>query len=404
MKIWIIKDSEPVDFITSSVRPFRYSSLALMLSNNGHEVHLFVSSFDHFKKQQRDYKERKIEGSNLVIHTLSSISYDKHVSFRRLLSHLLTAISFRKTSRLISRPDIILASVPTVELAFAVSKYAKKNSIPLISDVVDLWPDFFKDVLPNWKYLIILPYFIFLNQLLRVTLNASESVTALTDSYLNWAIHKSNRTVHLHNLVVPLGHPTVDLANTTPLNESSSFDVLFVGSMTRQFDMDTVFEAANQLLFEDVRFIMVGQGDKDLEWVKKTESLSNVIWRGWLDGQDLHNEFLSADIGLLPYINAPHFQKNITNKFSEYLAYGLPVFLSIEGEMANTISNMSCGHIYHNSNDLVQKVLYLKRKPEILKSFSNNAIQLHFDSFRIDDLNAKFVEHIENTHKNYLRK
>ena len=47
-------------------------------------------------------------------------------------------------------PDLILSSIPTSELSLEATKLGKKNNIPVILDIRDLWPDVFLDVLPNF--------------------------------------------------------------------------------------------------------------------------------------------------------------------------------------------------------------------------------------------------------------
>ena len=78
----------------------------------------------------------------------------------RILDNNLVAAKFKNlASKEKILPDLILSSIPTSELSLEATKLGRKNNIPVILDIRDLWPDVFLDVLPKFLVEFIL-YFL----------------------------------------------------------------------------------------------------------------------------------------------------------------------------------------------------------------------------------------------------
>ena len=71
----------------------------------------------------------------------------KHVGIARIINHRLLGVNFTDYASKQLQPDVIHVGNIPIELAYAVVKYAKLYSIPVIVDIRDLWPDIF-DFIP----------------------------------------------------------------------------------------------------------------------------------------------------------------------------------------------------------------------------------------------------------------
>ncbi|GAH39902.1 unnamed protein product, partial [marine sediment metagenome] len=80
-----------------------------------------------------------------TIRVLRGCRYQKNVSIARYIDHQIVAFKFRMQSKKYSKPDVIVASIPDYLLAYEAARYARKNSIPFLVDIRDLWPDIFLD-------------------------------------------------------------------------------------------------------------------------------------------------------------------------------------------------------------------------------------------------------------------
>ena len=391
MNVWIIRESEAVTSKTS--KKFRYSRLADFFSKQSHKVTFFISSFDHTSKSQRNPLDLSEIAPTIDFILLDSNSYSKHISLRRMLNQFQLAFSFNKKVKLLEKPDVILCSIPSIQLAKEATKYANKHHVPIILDIVDLWPDLFQHFLPKLVYFAARPYIWFLRKELEYTINNVDAVTALTDSYLQWGLDYRKHPLN-QSKTVPFGYDSVVVHNL-----DKSFNVIFVGSITRQFDFDTFFDAVEKL--KEVNFTVVGSGDLMDHYKQKYIGLSNLRWTGWLEAKELENELKNAGLAIMPYKNLPHFQKNITNKFSEYLAYGLPILTGVTGEMKDLLDQHHCGVFYSNSEELIHQILDYKNNPDKLIEHSNNALKLQRDHFDIDKINEVFLNFIEEVHSRY---
>ena len=148
--IWIITIGEPVPSDYEKPRLHRSGALSQFLAKKGHQVTWFNSTFDHFKKKHRFTKDYIQNYKNLNIQFIKSTGYKKNISLMRFLDHHLLANKFERLAKNFTKPDVILCSLPTLELCSVVTKFKLQNKIPLIIDIRDLWPDIFYKVVPNF--------------------------------------------------------------------------------------------------------------------------------------------------------------------------------------------------------------------------------------------------------------
>ena len=391
MNIWIVREAESLSPTHS--RKYRYLGLTDSLTTHSHGVTLFTSSFDHATKKSKNIIDLKKIHPFVDFVLLNSISYYKHLSIRRIINQYQLSYSFNSKAKRLSKPDLIICSIPSIHLAKAATQYAIKNNVPIILDIVDLWPDLFRHFLPKFINVAAGPYIWLLRRELKYTLDYASAITALTDSYLQWGLDYRTKPISFFK-AIPFGYEYVRFNKSV-----EHFSIIFAGSITRQFDFDPFFEAAERL--NELSFTIAGSGDLFESLKAKYVNITNLRWTGWLDSEELESELMNASIAIMPYKNLPHFQKNITNKFSEYLAYGLPILTSVSGEMLDLLEQHQCGAFYSSSEELVQHILGYKTKSDKLKQHSENARILQRKHFDIDKINKDFVDFIEEVHTRY---
>src|SRR2546425_947828 len=112
---------------TRPVREMRTALLCRKLAARGHSVLWWASAFDHFAKQWlfTDDTRTRVD-SGLEILALKGCGYQDNLSLRRLVDHRLIARKFRRLSKSESRPDLIVASMPSHDLAYEAAVYADR--------------------------------------------------------------------------------------------------------------------------------------------------------------------------------------------------------------------------------------------------------------------------------------
>ena len=114
------------------------------LHAKGHDYEMILPSFDHAEKKQRVYENNVYHGKNYKAVILPTSSYFKSISIKRIFSFMIFSSKLKKYLHKRKRPDLLFCSVPTISAAKKVAKFAKKEKIPLILDVRDLWPEAFQ--------------------------------------------------------------------------------------------------------------------------------------------------------------------------------------------------------------------------------------------------------------------
>ena len=152
MRIWLIQRSEPTPHDNDGKqRLMRMGILSNQLSKKGHEVVWWTSTFDHYNRKHRFKEDQEVSvNDKYLIKYLKGCGYKNNVSLSRIIDNNLVAKRFKnKAKKALLKPDIILSSIPTAELSLEAVKFGKKNNIPVVLDIRDMWPDVFLDVLPD---------------------------------------------------------------------------------------------------------------------------------------------------------------------------------------------------------------------------------------------------------------
>ena len=397
MIIWLCKYGETIP-INENDRKYRVGMLGEALKNNNFRVIWWASDFDHGKKMKIEIPKTTYKGIQLK--RLTGRPYKKNISIQRILHNREIGNEFSEKSLLEEKPDIIYTSMPTIDMAYRAAKYAEDNNVLLVVDIRDLWPDVFKTLIP---FNVLRKDFWFkrMNQKLEYILNNADLVIAPTQEYLDWASRKKNLKLH-DTLVVPFGYQR---ANDFNIYESykvreQKFEVTFAGTVSVNFDLETVLQAAQKLENDDIYFNIIGSGDREAYLRNKYGYLSNVKFWGWCDATQLHNILKTSSIGIAPYLNHDNFIYNIPNKPYEYMAYGLSTFTCLKGATWNMLNKYQSGIYYEqgNAEDLAEKLLIFKNSTNRIEA-SNNILRVFEREFAADIVYNNLVKKMEGLAK-----
>ena len=120
----------------------------------------------------------------------------------------------------------------------------------------------------------------------------------------------------------------------------------------------------------------------------------NVVIPGWIEKEQIFSLMANASLGVAPYIDSMNYRLNTPNKFGEYLSAGLPIAVSVSGEMENLLKKYNCGCYYRNAEELIKIVDLYFRDSKLTAQHSHNAKKLYEDMFNADKTNEKLLNHI----------
>lgn len=417
MKIWLIQRSEVTSIDKGNYRLLRTASIAENMADAGHDVIFWTSDFNHFEHRHRFKKNKLVKvKNNYHIQFIKSVGYTKNFSVQRYVDDLFVANGFKKLATEKVPPDIIFVSMPSIEIAAKVVKYANINKIPVYVEIRDLWPDIFFDVAP----IIIKPLIFFVNIILNYKLKNSlknaDGIIGITDSYLNWALKKIKRNKTQRDIVVQMAYEKnkneeyldeikvkkIILEKFSFLN-NYKFITVFIGTLGKTNDVKTILEAAKKIKDKNlpIAFVIAGKGEKYNSLFEHYSYLENVYFVGWLDADEIKVLLKISHLGFLPYINTANYKLNIPNKPSEYLSEGLHLALSLsEGEMYNLIKKNNIGFSYGNkSKTLINKLEeYYINKSEF-NEYKKLSLNVFYNYFDADKIYMKLINFFVNQKK-----
>ena len=336
---------------------------------------------------------------------LDGADYTRNVSIARLRNHRQMARHFTTLAAGRERPDVIVASYPTIELAEAAVAFGRSSGIPVIIDVRDLWPDLFLDILSpplRWGGRIALAP---LYRAKKKVMRGAAAVFAANDDFLAWALAAAGRPCNASDGVYPLAYAKTSYpaevlaradANWTALGLEAHHRVAcFFGNLsTRVLDLDTVIEAARLLKTEDPDALIVVCGDNgQLESLREKSSALPILLPGWVDGADIQTLMARASAGLFPYQSRWDFVGHIPNKPIEYMAGGLPVVSGLSGKFAELLETYNCGVSYADGDAraLADALLSVLGDPTLASEMSANATSVFEDRFSADVVYSRYL-------------
>ncbi len=405
MNIWLLHASEPIPIANKGERLFRMGMIAEELSKRGHQITWFSSTFDHFKKKQLYKKDTILKvKENYNIYLSYAIGYKKNISISRILNHKIIAEKFKNKSKTMEKPDIIYVAFPTIDYAEKAVKYGKKNNVPVIVDIRDLWPDTFYHNLPKYLSILATPYIRWMNHKTIKIMKNAFAINGISDSIVDWGLKKGNRTKSKYDKCFYIGY---DNQNSIELNEVSNsvkeklnknkFNISFFGTINNQFDYKKIVELAKNLESSDKDIVIniCGTGPQIDKLKALVKGISNIQLLGWLNKNELRFVLKNSKIGLAPYKNTFDFQMGVSNKFAEYISFGLPIALTSEGYMKKLLEENECGYSTQDMQKMYEFIIKLKNGTEEYEKMSNNAIKLYEKSFTANKIYKDLVNYLE---------
>lgn len=418
MNIWIVAVGEPLPIENSEERLLRAGILSKMFAARGHQVTWWTSTFLHMKKRHVCEADHTVEiMPGLRMRLLHGLSYDRNVSLRRLADHWIVGRKFAKLATSEARPDLILCSFPTIELSLQAVKYGKRNKVPVVLDVRDLWPDIFLNLAPKRMQGFVraglYPYF----TMTRRALEGASAIVAINEGFVDWGVRRAGRIRTPHDRAFDMGYPdtrpsekaietSTQFWRQRGLNAENVFKAIFFGNIGRQFEFEPIVEVARRMRDEPVQFVICGAGNFAEALGRMTRGLPNVLLPGWVGSAEIWTLMRMSQVGLAPYHAEESFTHSLPNKSLEYLSAGLPIISSLPGALQRLLDTNGCGLTYANGNPdgLETHLRFLISDPESLKRMGANALALFTTRFSAERVYSGMIEHLQNLTDEPLRR
>lgn len=209
----------------------------------------------------------------------------------------------------------------------------------------------------------------------------SDKIISVTNFFKQEIINKG-----VHSKKVLVVKNGTDIKNEIQVNTQEvksklglkfDFVVLYAGNLGLAQGLETVLCSAKKLKNEnDIKFFLIGEGPekKKLKGIAKTLNLNNIKFIDEVSMDEI-SEYLSiAKCGIVPLKKSKVFSGTVPSKLYDYMACELPILLGVDGEAKSILEKSGGGLSFEpeNSDDLAEKILYLKNNPKQLKNMALN--------------------------------
>ncbi len=406
MNVWLLQANEPMPVVNDGQRLFRMGLIAQELVKRGHNVTWFATTFNHFEKKQMYNKDMDIEvRRNYEIRLIWAPSYKKNISIKRIINHKYMAIKFRKMANKMQKPDLIYSSFPTIEFAEEAVKYGKKYNIPVILDIRDLWPDIFSHNISKAKQIVAWPYIKIMELKTNKIMKQAYAINGISDKVVEWGLEKARRSKTANARRSLMGYEKNHQKELKEINEINltKFNLCFFGTLGNQFQFDKLIEIAKLLKNEDVNIYICGLGPNYDYLKEKSRECENIKMLGWLSKDKLQYVLNNSKIGIANYKPTFDFKMAASNKFAEYLSYGLPIILTSGGFMGELIEEYNCGINSEDCKKIAKFIIDIKNNNDEYTQISKNAIKLYEEKFNAQEVYTQLVNYLEEIENRYNR-
>lgn len=336
------------------------------LIEEGLEVELLFSNFNHFTKSTKNYSNKNVRAINVP-------SYKKNISIRRIISYLSFA---KQVQKIINEevPELIYAIIPPNTLAYRLSKFKEKNkNVKLIFDIFDLYPEqmprlsnsFFSNI---WR------------KLRNNNLMKSDYVILECNYYkkvLEEYLDSEN------NSVLYLNRSKLETPYEFEWSETQ-VSIAYLGSINHHIDINkTINLLKNINIKKDVVLHIIGDGERAEYFNKRAseEGIKVIFYGKIFDDEKKKSILQKCQYGLNIYREGLGI--GLTMKSIEYYQIGLPIINSgIYDSGAISVEHNSGFNIFENDvEDIANKIVNIDLEGwNALHSNTKNVFESYFSN------------------------
>lgn len=309
----------------------------------------------------------------------------------KVIKHALDGFLMLPRAILQPRPDVVVATVPSLPTMFSGFLIARLLRRPLIIEMRDAWPDLISDSrILRWKWLTL-----FAHQTVRLIQRKAALVVTVTDGF---ARVLRNDGVS----VVRTVHNGISTRNFEPLVQSTretdgKLRVLYLGNLGESQGLESVIKAS--ALARDIvelRIVGAGTASERLRQCAKENNVS-VRFEPPARGAAIRAHYQWADTCVVSLRDDwKSFDHTVPSKIYELLALGKHITGIVKGEAAEILSQAGAGDIVdHSPENIVELWAQLANHLEQTE-VGTAGQEWVFEKASLEKLGEKYVELILN--------
>lgn len=347
----------------------RFYDIAKTFVDAGYDVECITTGFQHFKKAPRDKELIWKQNYPFKVTFIDAPAYKKNIDIRRVYSNKVAAGRLKRyLSEHIKDYDAVYVAIPANNIAAMVTTICKKNNVPVVVDIEDLWPEAMSMVVKS-KLLRILLLWPFTRDA-EITYKNADGIIGTSEDYTDRAFKRRERNIPAETVYVGCNLADFDAGvakySDQIIKADGEFWVTYAGSISTSYDIRTLIDAVYNLKDKNVHAQILGTGSLKDELESYSMDMENIHFWGFTEYPKMAAVLSKSDVVVNSFIKgAP---QSFVNKVGDYLASGKP--------MINTLENpVFCSFIEKNdvgTNVEPGNVCLLKNTIEHYKDYTSS--------------------------------
>lgn len=375
----------------------RITDLCESLVERGHTVNVVTGIPNYpegrFFPGYSWFRKRNEIVNGVSIHRLPILSRGKNficLSFN-YISFVVSGWFYSLVAR--NRPDVILNyEISPITQCLVGIWLGRKFKIPVISYILDLWPESFQEVTGNSSKLIEK----ILGSLVNYVYKQSEVILTSSETFVLSIAKRGipRDKISFWPQYAEDFYFSNDSINSNMLPDNGKTLITFAGNMGVAQGLDILIPVAHQLREQSFSFcfVLIGDGrDKNrLQNLVESESLQNYfMFIGRKPCQMIPAYLASSDAGLLILKKSKIFSMTIPAKLQTYMACGVPIIGSVDGEAQDIIKQSGAG-LVADAEDVDQLVAVITTFCK-LSSSEKDAMGNSSRKYALENYNKKML-------------
>ena len=379
----------------------RYRKFADILCEK-YDLEVITSTFCHLKKAQRNEAELGLNSLPYKVTMCYEKGYSKNISLKRIFSYTQFGKNVLKYLRTQGKPDLIIVSVPSLAVADYVTSFARKNNIPVIVDIQDLWPEAFKMAIniPVISDILFAPMLWQANSIYK----RADVIMAVSDTYVKRGKQNNKSAEELSIYIGTDSQLVSDKIKGIEIEKpQDEFWVGYVGALGHSYDIEAVINALKILKQEkncnNIVFYVMGDGVLREKFQQHAKSQNvNCVFTGLLEYGKMMATLEKCDVAVNPIVGKS--VSSIINKVSDYAAAGVPVVntqnsLEYRQLLEKTNSGISVENGKEVDWNIAAAIYELYSKEELRAEMAENSKKTFYEYFDRQKTYPKLIDTIE---------
>lgn len=271
------------------------------------------------------------------------------------------------------------------------SAFAKKLGVPHYLYVQDLWPENVMTVTGITNPAIIKPIDKMVDYIYKNTDHIFATSPSFVDAICNRKVRVDRNKVHYWPQYAEEFYQPCEKNPVSEIPEDDSFKVIFTGNIGTAQGLQILPKTAELLKDENVKFVMVGDGRYLAEFnaeVEKHGVADKFVMVPRQPAERIPELLAACDAAFLSFQDAELWRKTIPAKLQSYMACGMPIIASAEGETERVVEEAASGICCKigDAEGLAEAVLNMSKQDiSAMAKNSRRYFEEHFDKQKLMD-------------------